>query len=468
LKILEQTDSGTCTKNLKIEVPRDEVNSELDGVYSEFMQHATVPGFRKGKAPKKIVQMKYGKYLGEEATGKAVEKAFKDALDELDLQPVTDPNFKEIEKDEKDKPIVFEVEFEYRPEVELGDYKSIQIEPPSHEVSEKEVVDTLNRLRENSAMFETVEDRPAQQGDHVTISSQATLNGEPFPEATHEEIPIELGTGRYIKGIEDEIEGLKTDEEKTFTLTLPDDYPREELRGKEAQFEIKVKRIQEKKLPELDDEFAKDMGPFESLDELKNRIREDLEKNIEARQKQEVRNQIRDELLKQNPFDVPPSMVRARYNYINAMQDMEYRQRYGVTLEAMAQQDEGLLARNEEEALNEVRTSLILDAIAKEEGMEVTDTDYLNYVETMAHQSGMDPRTLLQRIESQGMDSYYRRVALEEKVMDRLEGMLVPDQGKKEVSSKPVDDKQEEVNQSEEKDTEKTIEAAESSTETEE
>ncbi len=463
LKILEQTDSGACIKSLKVEVPRDEVNSELDGVYSEFMNQATIPGFRKGKAPKKIVQMKYGKYLNDEAVGKAVDKAFKDAISELDLTPVTDPNIKEIDKDDKEKPIVFEVEFEFHPKVQLGDYNSIQIQPPSQEVSEKDVVETLNRLRENNAMYETVEDRPARKGDHVTLSSTATVEGEPFPEATHEEVPIELGSGGYIAGFEDQIEGMKTGEEKSVSLTLPDDFPQENYRGKEAQFEIKIKHIQEKKIPELDDEFAKDMGPFESLDDLKNRIREDLEKNQEQRVYEGTRNQIREELLKLHPIDVPPSMVKARYNYINAMQDMEYRQRYNVTLEAMAQQDEGLLARNEEEAVKEVRTSLILDAIAKEEEIEIMDQDYLNYIENMARQSGAEPRMVLQRIESQGMETMYRRMALEEKVMDKLVDRLVPAESVKNQTEEKAIEQDAQQEQSE-----KLVTDNEGSTETEE
>ncbi|MBZ0256323.1 trigger factor, partial [bacterium] len=310
MKILEQQDIGPCTKSVKIEVPPEDVTSELEGVYKEFMMHAAVPGFRPGKAPRHIVKMKFGKHLDGEAKSKALETAFESAMDELDIKPVNQPEIGDLDEKDGNEPIVFEAKFEYVPPFELADYKDIKPEKPESEVPEKEVVETLNRLRENNAMYETVDDRPAQDDDIVTIASKATIDGEPFPDATHDEIPVQLGSKRYIPGFEEKLVGMKKDEEKTFKLTLPEEYPNESLRGKEAEFEIAIKQIQEKKLPELDDEFAKDMGAFESLADLKNRIREDMEANMEQRARDQYRQAIRDELLKRNTFPVPPSMVK--------------------------------------------------------------------------------------------------------------------------------------------------------------
>ncbi|MDP8242736.1 MAG: trigger factor [Candidatus Hinthialibacter antarcticus] len=435
MKILEQQDIGPCTKSLKIEVPPEDVTSELEGVYKEFMMHATVPGFRPGKAPRHIVKMKFGKHLNQEASGKALEAAFEKATEELDIKPVNQPEISDLDELDSSKPIVFEAKFEYVPPFDLADYKDIKPEKPEAEVPEKEIVETLNRLRENSATYETVEDRPAQDDDIVSISSKATIDGEPFSDATHDEIPVQLGTKRYIPGFEEELVGLKKDDEKTFKLTLPEEYPNEEMRGKEAEFEIKVKQIQEKKLPELDDEFAKDMGAFESLAELKDRIREDMEANMEQRAKDAYRQAIRDELLKRNTFPVPPSMVKARYNFINAMQDMELR-RYGQSLETAAKEDEGLLARNEETAENEVRLSQVLDKIADEENVVLADEDYFKYIAQMAAANQADPGMYAERIQSQGLESYYRRVALEEKVLDLMQGLAEGDAKPKKARAK--------------------------------
>lgn len=443
MKILEQQDTGICTKTLKIEVPTEEIGTELEGVYKEFMDNAQVPGFRKGKAPRNIVKMKFGKHLDVEAREKAIESAFKKAAEELHIKPVTtpkfsDPNLKkdegegegeEIPKENKEKPpvnldepIIFEAKFEYIPAIELAEYKDIRPELPPAEVTEKEIVDQINRFREINAMFVTIEDRPVMETDHVTIDSEATIEGEPFAEATHKEIPIEVGSKRYIAGLEDALIGMKIGDKKEFDLTLTEDYPIEEKRGKTAHFSVELKTIREKRLPELDDEFAKDMGNFETLDELKERVREDLERNQEARQKHQKRQAIREELLKRNAFDVPPSMVRARYNYINALHDMELR-RIGTSLEAEAKRDEGMLARNEQTAVDEVRLSLILGQIAEKESITVDEHDYNAYIGRIASNSGYDPVHYARRIESQGIKSYYEREALEEKVLDYLEDL---------------------------------------------
>jgi len=419
LKILEQQDTGACAKTLKIELPREEVTGELDDVYKEFIENAAVPGFRKGKAPRHIVKMRYGKHLDKEALSKAIENAVKKAAEELKLDPVTQPDLGDFDHETKDDPIVFEAKFEYRPNVEVGDYKTIRPTPPPTEVSEEDIASALNQMRERNAMYASIDDRKAAENDFVNISCTATINEEPFAEATHNDITIELGTKRYIPGFEDALIGMGVNEEKEFSLALPEDYPAENRRGKEAKFHVKVMQIREKKLPELDDEFAKDMGAFKTLAELKDRIASDLKRNLVNRKEETLMNSIKRELLERNVFDVPPSMVRGQYNYINAVQDMEYR-RMGRSLEMAAKEDKGLLARNEKAAEEEVRLSIILEKIAKNESIELDDKDYDAYIARLARSSQADPYTYKERIESRGLETYYRRLALEEKTLDYL------------------------------------------------
>ncbi|MEW6236041.1 MAG: trigger factor [Candidatus Omnitrophota bacterium] len=419
MKILEQQDSGTCAKTLKIELPREEVTGELDEVYKEFIDNAAVPGFRKGKAPRHIVKMRYGKHLDKEAMTKAIENAVKKAAEELQLDPVTQPDLGDFDHETKDDPIVFEAKFEYRPNVDVGDYKTIRPTPPPSEVSEEDIAKALNQLREKNAMYASIDDRPAAENDFLNISCSATIDENPFLEATHSDITIELGSKRYIPGFEDALIGLNVNDEKGFSLTLPDDYPTEDKRGKEAKFLVKVKQIREKKMPELDDEFAKDMGAFGTLAELKERIAADLKQNLENRKQENIMESLRRELLERNVFDVPPSLVRGQYNYINAVQDMEYR-RIGSSLEIAAKEDKGLLARNEKAAEEEVRISIILEKIAKKESIEIDDKDYDVYIARLARSSHTDPYAYKERIESRGLESYYRRLALEEKTLEYL------------------------------------------------
>lgn len=419
MKILETNDSAVCTKNLKIEVTPEEVDAERGDVYQQFMAHAEVPGFRKGKAPKKILRMRYGKHIDKEAIGKAVEKALREAFEEMDLRPVGEPEITEMNDSDPNQPVTFEARVEYIPPFELASYHDIEPQPPSTEVTEKEIDETLDRLRSQNATQVSVDDRPASEGDNVTIACEATIDGETFQEATHDEIPIELGSKRYIPGFEEELTGLQLNEQKTFSLTLPDDYPEESRRGKEAHFSVTVKQIQETRLPELDDEFAKDMGDFESLDDLKERIRQDLENNKVQQQQQEVRNQIRDELLNRNPIDVPPTMVKGRYNYIMAMQEAEL-QRMGRTVDDMIKEDENFLSRNEKAAEDQVRLSLILEKIADEENIAISDEEFMQYIQQIAMQSGMSPQMFLERLQQNNVEEFYRRQALEEKTLSTL------------------------------------------------
>ncbi len=434
MKILEQQETDTCTKTLKIEIPTDDIDKELDDVYKEFMENAAVPGFRKGKVPRTIAKMRYGKELKKEAVQKAMNEAFKKATEELDLNPIASPDIKELNEEpegeavqdqpEESKPIVFEVKFEYRPEPESVEYKDIEVEPPSNEVTESEVIDVLNRQREENAMFATIDDRPVAHGDHVTISCDATVDGEPFEEATHDEIVVQIGTGQYIKGFEEELIGMKTDEEKEIRLTIPEEHSLEEKRGKEGVFNVKVKQIRERKLPDLDDEFAKDLGEYETLDELKDTIRNNLKQRKEYEKQDQIYQSIREKLLERNPIEVPPSMVENRYNYINATQDREL-QRMGSSLDSLVQRDEQHLERNRQRAVGDVKMSILLQKIGKEENIEVTDEEFSRHIQQVALQYNTDPGSFMRRLEAEGLTEFFRQEALEQKVLDELQKRMV-------------------------------------------
>ncbi len=447
MKILEQQDAGTCSKTLKLEISREEVENEMDEIYKEFIQHADVPGFRRGKVPRHIVKMRYGKHLDKEAVNKAVETAFKEAIDELKLDPVSQPEIGEIGEPKKEEPVVVDVTFEYRPDVEIADYHDIRPEPPSNEVTEQEVVEILNNIRDQNAMYTSVDDRPVAENDHVNIAIQATYEEQPLESMSHDDITVEVGSKQYLPGLEDALIGMNLGEQKEVELTLPENFQEEEKRGKPAQFQITVNQIREKKLPELDDELAKDMGNFETLDELKENIRHTLRHTKENQREEQMRQSIRQELLDRNQFEVPPSMVKAQYNYINAIQDGEYR-RMGRSLDDMVSEDPELLSRNEKTAQDEVRLSTILDKIAKKEEIELSDEEFQAYVMRMAQSSQADPHWLMERIQSQGMESFYRRIALEEKVMNLLKQRVESELEKPQEDQEETQDNQEDQEES--------------------
>lgn len=434
-KILETEDVGTCRKKLTVQIPPEEMDKELDGVYEEFLRTADVPGFRRGHAPRYILQMRYGRILEKEAIRKAVEEAFRKATEEAGLKSVTEPQFQGLDKIEykQNEPITFAAEFECIPDFELADYSDIQPKVEELQITEKEVVETLDRIRENSAYFSSV-DRPVQEGDFVLCSVDATIEGEPFKEATHPEIFIQIGSKQYIPGLEDGLIGAAAGECRELDLILPDDYPVEERRGKQAHFSVTVKEIRVRHLPELDDEFAKDVGDFQTISELKDGIRRTLEENLERRREREQRESIRRQLLEKNVFDPPPSMVNARAQYVRALQDIDLR-RMGSSLDELLKEDKEAANRIQTRAEEETRLSLILDRIAKQEKIEVSDEEYRQFVTNLAERENLDVAWYMRRIAEYQMEIYYRRLALEEKVITFL--LLPPEERAKEAEKPP-------------------------------
>ncbi len=425
MKIVENTETSACVKSLKIEVPADDLRVEIDKTYDEFVKNVDIPGFRRGRAPRKILKMRYGKHLEKQALQQAAEQAFEDACKELDLRAASAPQFDEFGEIEEGKEFIVNVNAEFFPEFELADYTKIEPSKKKSRVTEKQVVEQLEELRKAAASFVSpAEPRGAQEGDVLTINSNAQIGEDPFPEATADGINLELGTGRYLPGLEDGLVGMKVDEEKDITVSIPDDYHVEDRRGKEAVLHVKVVDIRERELPELDDEFAKDLGDFETLDQLKEQVKESLKANADARQMQETREKVREELLKLNQFALPPSMIEARFNYINAVQDMD-RRNAGASGE-----ESGLVSQNREQAEKESRLTLILDEISKKENIEVTPEEYATFISALAERNQSDPAWYYQQIEHYNLRPYYERLALEEKVVDHVIAL-----GKGEVES---------------------------------
>lgn len=418
MKIIENTDTAPCVKNLTLEVNSEQLNKEIDETYDEFSEKADVPGFRRGRAPRKILKMRYGRQLEKQAVQQAAEQACEDAFKELDIRAANTPQIDELGDVEAGSGFTFKVNVEYFPPFELASYTDIAPDVEEVKVTEKDIVERLEELRRTAASFITpAEPRGAQEGDVVTINSQATIDGEPFSEATVEDVRIEVGTGRYLPGLEDGLIGTNKGEEKDITLTIPDDYPAEERRGKEAVMHVKVTDIRECLLPELDDDLAKDLGDFESLDDLKKNISATMEAGLELRQSEAAREKIREELLTRNQFALPPSMIEARFNYINAIQDMDSRMA-GASPDAA--NDSGLTGENRDQAEKESRLTLILDEIAKKENIEVTPEEYVTYVSLLAQRNQSDPMWYYQQIEQHQLRPYYERLALEDKVVNHV------------------------------------------------
>lgn len=442
MKILETVDKTPCSKTLTIEVTPEEIGKEIDSVYKELSTNAQIPGFRPGHAPLHLLKLRFGKHVAQEAKEKIVEKACKDALEELKIQPVGDPQVtpkgesKEEAKEEAQEgqeqeqepkqeeefgkePFVFDFEFEFVPPFEVKDYKGLQVEVPKIETTDDQVREVLDSFRErNAILVPAPKDKAIGKEDIVTLAVEATCDGEPFPEATHESYSMEVGFGRHLPGFEDQLIGLKSDEEKTFELEIPEDYSLEKYRGKRAVLEVRVGQINRRELPELDDEFAKDLS-FESLDALKEKVRGNLEQQAERQRKDAIRAALRNRLVEDNAIAVPSAMVGAEFNYITALQNMELMQ-MGSSFDALGDKKDAVLAENRQRAEHRVRATLLLEKIAEAEEVKIGESEFFDYLESVAAAQGTDIDRFAGYVHKKGLEGYYHRLALEDKVLDFL------------------------------------------------
>ncbi len=427
LKILETVDNSPCSKTLTIEIPRQEIGEEIDSIYKDLTAHAEIPGFRPGHAPLHLLKLRFGRKVELEGRGKAVEKACQNAIEELKLRVVGEPkvDVDEIAKSAEapeggdGEPLKFNMELEFVPEFDIADYKGFEVEIPRMEVKDEDVEQVLDSYQKRFAILVPApDDRKLDQGDIATLDVVATCEGEPFPEASHEGYRMDLGAREHLPGFEDGIKGMTAGEEKTIDLTLPEDYSIEKYRGKKAEFKVVLRGIHQRQLPEIDDEFAKDLG-FDSLEALRKRLRDDLEREMEIRRKEAIRSAIRNRLEQANAIPVPESMVNAEFDYINALQNMELA-RMGASFDALGDHRAEILAENRTRAEKRVRTTLLLEKIAEKEEIKLGETEFLDYLEGVAVSQGDDPDRFVGYVHKKGLEGYYQRLALERKVLDSL------------------------------------------------
>ncbi len=426
MKVLEVTELSGCTKRLSIELEETDLRHEEEEFLAELKENAALPGFRKGHVPISLLKKRFRKSINKGARDNAQKEALKKAVEDLGLKTIGEPSIKEESKEEgKEESAESEVprftaDIEFIPPFELGDYRNLKVEEPEIEVTETHVAEALDNLRDQNALLRGIDNRPAQEGDVVTVKVTGTIDGEAFPEGTHDNYSFRLGEKRHLPGFEEAMAGKSLDESFSVDIVIPENYQVERLRGKTAHFEIQLNEIRERILPDLDDEFAKDMG-FESMAELKSMVRERLELNLQQRKEQARRGNVVRQLLDSTKFDAPPSLVQARFQYNLAMQEQQL-QRMGSSLSELGDRKETYMKDNLVRADMETRASLILQKIAELEKIEVTQEQFANEVAQIASSSGRDPRAFIQNMMRNGLDRMLQQEMLEGKVIDFLLG----------------------------------------------
>ena len=391
---------------LTIEVEAAEVSKAVERAAKRLANRVNIPGFRKGKAPRKIVERNVGMdALLQEAFDLIAPKAFSDALDDQKIDPVTRPNI-DIVTLEEGKNLVFKATVTPRPEVKLGDYKGLKVEKAAAEVSDEDVEKQLKNFQDRQGkMVEAPEGAAVENGDFTTLDFEGFVDGEAFEGGKGQDYPLQIGSGSFIPGFEEQLVGAKVGEEKEVNVKFPEEYHSAELAGKDAMFKCTVRSIKHKELPEIDDELAKKVSTFQTLDELKADIRKNLLENAEKKAENDQKTAVIEQATENITVDIPAVMIDNRVT--SMIQEMAMRlEQQGMKLEQYLQYAGTDIAKIREDyretAEKNVKTDLMLEEVAKAEDIKVEAKDLDAEVAGMAAAYGATPQQVQKIIKEQG------------------------------------------------------------------
>jgi len=374
---------SSIKKKVSVEIPGDEVTKEVDSFYKDLGKTAKIKGFRPGKVPRNILERYFKDYVKAEVVQKLIGESYPKALTETNLEPVSPPVIDPGEFNEG-KSFQYSAVIEVKPDIKLEGYTGLKIEGKGEEVKDEEVEERLKSLQNLHANLKTVsEDRPIQTGDYVIVDYEASVGGKPLEGGKAVDFTVEVGSGQFIPTVEEKLIGLKPAEEKEIEFSFPADYGYQKWAGKTVLYHVKIKEIKEKVLPALDDEFAKDLGDYSSLEELKTKLRGEIEKEKDLAFERQLKDQVVDQLLEANPFEVPESLVEEQTKGL--VSDTKLRlAAQGVDLKSLGVTEEKLQGDYKAMAQKQVKTFLVLEKIAGQEGIAVTDEEVDERLKEMA------------------------------------------------------------------------------------
>ena len=393
---VEKTENANEVK-LSFTVEAEKFEEAIQKVYAKSAKYFNIPGFRKGKAPYKMVEKQYGvEIFYEDAFNEVAGEVYEKEIKEAGLEVVSRPNI-DIEQMEKGKDLIFTAVVQTKPEVKLGKYKGIELKKIEYNVEDKDIDAEITRMQERNARLVNVEDRPVETNDTAVIDFEGFVDGVAFEGGKAENHELVIGSNTFIPGFEEQIIGMKIDEERDINVKFPEEYFSKELAGKDAVFKIKLHEIKKKELPEVDDEFAKDVSEFDTVKELKDSIKEKLEEQNANKAKYETEEEAIKTVCDNTKIDIPSGMVEMEVD--NMVRDIEQRLtyqglNYAQYLQMMGKTEAD--ARNEmkEQAEIQAKTKLVLEAIVKEEKIEASEEDVKAKLEEMAKMYGRDAKEL--------------------------------------------------------------------------
>ena len=389
---VEKTKNANEVK-LNVTIEAEKFDEAIKKVYFKSAKYFNIPGFRKGKAPMNIVEKYYGKEIFyEDAFNEVVPEELEKAVEENKLQVVSRPDI-EVTQIGKGQDLIFTAVFQTKPEAELGKYKGVEIKKIEYKVTDEDVEHELGHMQEHNSRLISVEDRPVEKGDIANINFEGFVDGVAFEGGKAENHDLEIGSNTFIPGFEDQIIGMKIDEEKDIQVKFPDEYFSKDLAGKDATFKVKVNEIKKKELPTLDDEFAKDVSEFDTLKELKESIKKKQQEQNDERAKYETQDAVMKAVCENVKVDIPSGMIETETE--NMLKDMEQRLAYqGLKLDQylqmMGKTREEMQKEYEPQAIEAIKSRLAIEAVIKAEKIEVPDIDVDEKIKEMAKNYGRE------------------------------------------------------------------------------
>lgn len=389
---VEQMEEKNMVK-LVIETTAEEFEAGLNTAYNKNKNKISVPGFRKGKAPRKMIEKLYGKEIFfEDAANAIIPDAYAKAAMECELEIVSQPKIDVVQL-EAGKDFIFSAEVAVKPEVELGTYKGVEVAKTDISVTDEDVDAEIKKVQEQNSRTVTVEDRAVKDGDIAVIDFEGFVNGVAFEGGKGENYPLTIGSHSFIDNFEEQLVGMNVGDEKEISVTFPEEYHAEALKGKPATFKVAVKELKEKQLPELDDDFAQDVSDFDTLAEYKEDLKKKLTERKEAEAKSKKETEVIDKIVESSKMDIPQAMIDTQVTRM--AEDFAQRlQQQGLSIEQYFQYTgltaDAILAQMKPEAEKRIKNSLVLEAIAKAENIEVADEEFEGELKKMADMYKME------------------------------------------------------------------------------
>jgi trigger factor len=415
-----ETTVGT-TREIEVEVPSEEVSRETDVLVEKYQKLARIPGFRRGHVPASIIRQRYSQDIQNEVVDTLVPRYFRKETERLGLMPISQPRVTDLHAHDGEG-LHFKASFEVMPEIKVEGYRELRAEHPEISVADDEVEESLRALQEQKAAFSPIEGRPIADGDYAQVS----LDGTPKQDETGakpvhmDDVLVEIGGKNTMPEFTENLRGANAGDEHTFDVNYPEDFSDERLRGKTFSYKVKLNAIKQKTLPELNDDFAKELGEFSTLAEVRQKIREGMEHERRHAAERDAKDKLLTELVRRNEFDVPEALVERQID-IRLERGLRALAAQGMSSEHMKKMDlPRLRAGQRDQALQEVKASLLLDKVADEEKIEVGDEEINREIEALATQTNQTAEAIRARLTRDGALDRIRSRIRNEKALEFL------------------------------------------------